>query len=282
MGQSGKEGKSQNRQALGTQTKTCSSRLQKTANTDNQLHAMEELRMAITNERMKLIDKVTKLLALANGTNHTAEAESAKRMAAELMAKNNLELSDLLQKEEVFTTERQQHSQSKPARFETMLINVIAKFNEVCLLTRDNWKDKMTLTYIGRTCDIEATLYMIDIVLRQRMVAWKAYRKEYESKYGIKLSKGETYTRWHNGFSAGVRDKLEELTAMSTSKIQEWGLVPVQGDKQALAWYHQHFGKTTPGRASKMKVSQAGRDAGKNVSIHKGIDTQKPGRKYIA
>jgi len=238
--------------------------------------------MAISNERIKLIDKVTKLLALANGTNHTAEAESAKRMAAELMAKNNLELSDLMQKEDIFTTEQRQHSQCKPARFETMLINVIAKFNEVCLLTRDNYKDKMTLTYIGRTCDIEATLYMIDIVLRQRMVAWKAYRKEYEAKYCTTLSKGETYTRWHNGFSAGVRDKLNELTTMSTSKVQEWGLVPVNGSEQALAWYHRNVGTTRPGRATKMKVSEAGRNAGKNVSIHKGINTEKPGRKYIA
>ncbi len=238
--------------------------------------------MAISNERMKLIDKVIKLLALADGTNHTAEAESAKRMAAELMAKNNLELSDLVQKEGTFTVDRRKHSQNSPARFETMLINVIAKFNNVCLITQDNWRDKMTLSYIGRSCDIEATLYMIDIVLRQRMVAWKKYRKEYETAYGIKLTKGPTYTAWHNGFSVGVRSKLDELAAMSTSKIQEWGLVPVDGSKQALAWYHQHHGETRPGRATKMKVSEAGKNAGKNVSIHKGLDTEKTGHKYIA
>lgn len=242
--------------------------------------------MALDNARVKLINKIVKLLALADGTNHSDEAESAKRKAAEMMAKFNIEMSDLIKKDGVFTKSERVQTTRSVEPFDIHLVNAIAYFNGVCLLsgTRTTEKGyKYCYTFVGREVDIEATEYMIDIVKQQRKSAYDIYSKEYIARYGkARWDKDWTdWRQWMNGFTTGVRSKLTELTNMSHKKVQEWGLVPVNPRDQALAWYDKNIQKSGKARNSRMKSgSWAGYEAGKNVSIHKGVGADN-GKKYI-
>jgi len=242
--------------------------------------------MALTNERVKLIDKIVKLLALADGTNHDEEAETARRKAAEMMAKHNIELSDMIQKSNVFTETERVQTTREVEPFDVHLVNAIALFNGVCFLIGGRLVSrgyKKCFTFVGREADIEATEYMIDIVKQQRKVAYDKYSKEYIAQYGkARWDKDWTdWRRWMNGFTSGVRTKLKELTDMASQKVQEWGLVPIDPSKQALAWYNENVQKTRDSRQSHMKKgSAAGFEAGRNVSIHNGIGVNK-GTKFI-
>lgn len=227
--------------------------------------------MTLTNDRTKLIDKVVKLLALAEGTNHSAEAETAKRMAVELMAKHNISLADAVSPESL-TRFVVRLNTNKPPTFDFILLGQIAKFNGVALI-----QTHRRYTFVGSQADIEATLYMRDIILRQRKVAYDKWRQDYYHRTGISVVRNQTprqWLAWHNGFTTGVTHKLHELTQLATQKVQEWGLVPVEPYKVALAHYEEQSGKTTVIGKKRRGGSAAGYEAGKNVNINKGIEAQ--------
>jgi hypothetical protein len=224
-------------------------------------------------DRMKLVDRVTKLLALADSTTHTPEAESARNMAAELMAKHNIGLAETLRSDDCFDKVNVVQTVKTAQKFDTSLACSIARFNSVCMIL-DERGVKSVFKYVGTPQDIEATLYMLNIVKQQRVSAYASYSEAFIASYGkTRWTNDETdWRRWHNGFTIGVQNKLRGLTDMSNKKVQAWGLVPVDACKQALAWYNKNI-EGTQNTAGKMKSgSRAGFDAGKNVSIHKGID----------
>lgn len=77
-----------------------------------------------------------------------------------------------------------------------------------------------------------------------------------------------------NGYYLGVNAKLEELKRMMEKKVTEKGLVPIDPAKQALDWYKER-NKVKEGKAKSVKFKQDGFQAGKDVSIHKGLDKKK-------
>lgn len=219
--------------------------------------------MTINIDRKKLIDKVTKLMALADGTNHGPEAESARRMAAELMARHNLTYSDLDSKEVPFATRDESTGRQSLAAYETHLLAALAAFNGVCLL-KHNGKD---YRFIGRQPDLEAFDYMRDIVNQQRQASFRSYYLEHYGKHpGAAIR-----ARYFNGFAIGVTRKLAELRDQMNSKVQEWGLVPVDPSMQALAWYKEHAKVRDARQGRGLSCNKAGIEAGKNVSLNKGV-----------
>lgn len=233
------------------------------------------------NARMKLVDKICKLLALAEGTSHTPEAESARNMAAELMAKHNISAADTVRKDNSFETISRQQSTKEIQKFDRVLINRIARFNG-CKFLHNMHGPKAFVILIGTPSDIEATEYMIDIVKHQRKATYDSYAKSYIKRYDdagydgkSRWERDETdWRQWMNGYSIGVSTKLNEMDAMVERKLQEWGLVPVDCSAAALAWYEMNVSKTRSSKGRMMNGSHAGYNAGKDVSIHKGIATQ--------
>lgn len=227
--------------------------------------------MTITNDRKKLIDKVTKLFALAEGTNHTAEAEAARNMGIELMAKHNLSYSDMTIKEEF--TEKFEETQRKNApAYETSLLGAIAKMNGVALIITGN----ANYRFIGRPSDLEAFEYMRTIVYQQRDASWQAY---YKATYG-KHPGAKYLNRFKNGFAIGVQRKINGLMNQMNCKVSEWGLVPVDPSRQALDWFKEknHVRESTSSRS--LRCSTAGVQAGQNINLNRGV-TQQTGRLQI-
>ena len=239
-------------------------------------NARKENIMTPSTDRKKLIDKVIKLLTLAESTTFDEEAENAKRMASELMAKHNIEISEALQRESAAFNQKDKTLNHKdPYGFDITLMNCICIFNGVLMITGYNYKlHKAKASYIGAEEDIEAAEYMIDIVYAQRKRAYKAYRlgmigklgKEYFSEF-----ESSYWNSWHNGFTQGVQAKIHELRKMTEQKTREWGLVPVEPHKLALAWYNKNMEGTRSFKAGHRNYSEDGLNAGRNVSLNRGV-----------
>lgn len=230
--------------------------------------------MTINSDRMKIIDRVIKLLSLAENNTFSEEAKLAKDRAAEMMAKHNIELSELDHNE--FLVDRMDTGRKMLDKVEAMLMNVIARFNGVKLYTTGStvWRagraHNAVFTLVGRECDIEAAKYMFDIVKNQMASAMTSYRKRKGLKFTDMTLKMKSEFR--RGFTWGVCDKIAELEALQDRKIQEWGLVPVSLADQAANFYEKDNTVRT-GKAMRGRGTKAGYEAGKDVSLHKGVNS---------
>ena len=223
----------------------------------------------MTPERQKIMDKVIKLLAMAEGTSHAEEADTARNLAAELMAKYDISIMEAT-KVSSFETVEQELTRLSPIKYDAILINIISRFNGVAYIQSDGWGQfRGKNIFVGTMVDIECNGYMIDILMQQRNYGWKQHLASFKLMTGRK-PKDADKNAWFNGFAFGVRAKLVELTALKDSKIVEYGLVPVNKSDLALAEHKKnHNSKTSKGR--KTSYNQAGFEAGKNASVHKGI-----------
>jgi hypothetical protein len=216
-------------------------------------------------DKKKIMDKVIKLLTLADGTDHTPEADSARAMAADLMAK--YEIKAIEQKLE-HSEEREVLTRIKPIKYDSALIQIVTSFNGVGYIVKQT-HDRGENVYVGFKPDIIGARYMINILMEQRLTAWKGYLKQYREECG-KAPKEKEKVAWMMGFAFGVWDKMNELTAMKEDKIQEYGLVPVDNRENALNEYRKN-NATTQSKGRSIGYSEAGRKAGKEAHIHKGI-----------
>lgn len=218
-------------------------------------------------DRKKLIEKITKLLALSENNTETAEAKSAKNMAATLMAKHDISIMEAESKPEFKTTHRRL-TRLKPIKYDATLISIISNFNEVGYILQPGYgTSKGRNIFVGRETDIQINDYMMEIVFQQRTASWKEYlashRKPPESEK----------KKFMFGYALGIKSKLDSLVKMKDEKIQEYGLVPVKGNKAALDFYREHNRlKNTKSRPT--AIGREGYEAGKNASIHKGVQKQ--------
>ena len=228
--------------------------------------------MAITPERQKLIDQITKLMAVADGTNHSAEADSFREKAAELMAKHNLSYTDMKTQDDYQIVD-EKSGRGTLATYETSLLHALADINGVGLLLYGN-----DYRFVGRPSDIEAFRYMKEIVYGQRTLAWRAY---YPVKWG-KHPGAKHLNQWKNGFALGVRSKVRQMMKAADTKTQQWGLVPVDPAKMALKWFDENMQKTTEKKSKAGKYNTDGYKAGASVSLNKGVSGSTGNKLQIA
>ena len=208
-------------------------------------------------DRQKLIDKVVKLLALADSTIHSEEAETARRLAVELMAKHNVSIASIkAEDDEDFIISQQLVGFDRKDTTKETLLCAIANFNGVGMITGVGY-----YKFIGKPSDIEAFRYMLAIILHQQSEAFKAWKK---------LNKGQKSAPWYWGFALGVSSKLLEMERMSNEKVQTWGLVPVTPAKSALDWYKMNNLTTSIQKVSK-PMNQDGFRAGQSVQLNKAV-----------
>ncbi len=215
----------------------------------------------------KILDKVIKLLNLSENNSESAEAKSAKNMAAKLMAKHDISKIESTS-ESYFETDFIQLKRIKPAKYDRKLIHSVSRFNGVGFYIENGVAGitKAKYCFIGKQSDLEGNFYMIDILKQQRGKSWIDFREQHKANFK-KPPVQRQHTNWHMGFALGVASKLKKLIKMKESKIQEYGLVPVDFSKQAL--------NEIPGlsniNSKPAKYLESGFQTGKAAHIHKGL-----------
>jgi Protein of unknown function (DUF2786) len=220
-------------------------------------------------ERKKLIDTVTKMLALADSTGFEAEASTAKAKAAELIAKYDIRAeSDLAG----FKLEGEMRGGAAMPSYEFHLLDAVGKLCGVLVL-----RSGANYEFFGKPQDLVAFRYMRDITSAQQDRAWMDYLSAHPDRAREKVS-------WKYSFAQGVHEKVDELICAATiqQKALRQDLVLVPRCEQAKAEFECLFGKIWSGVGYGGEGNADGHAAGRKVSLNKGVKSGDPIRQITA
>lgn len=224
--------------------------------------------MTLTDRRKELIDKIMKLLAKAESTPFPQEADSARKMAADLMVKYDISIEE--QKAET-DNNFIECDYGEDNQYNRTLVLWIAKINSMCFYinthTHPTGVKESTLKVVGKSSDLEAFQYMLSIVKNQRE---KALIKFYQK--GNKPTNKNTI-EFYIGFSLGLRTQIKAIIDARATIIQEQGLVLYDRIKAAERHIEEIKGAFSKAKNKKVGAFAAeGFEAGKTAKLNKGID----------
>lgn len=223
-------------------------------------------------EAQRALDKVRKLLALAGSTNQQ-EAELAMRRAQELMTRHNLEQVSRLQ-DHGFHSRVLGAPAKRQSRVEGVIAGILGAhfFVEVISLpVYDVRKGVRGQAYevAGTLPNVEMAEHVWHFLTATLGRLWAECKKDPRIRSG----------RDKNAFQLGVVLGFAEKLRTSKAELQERGLV-WRGDAQLREWWERRYPRTTARRISYRPsgATEAGREAGKNLVIHKPITTNTEGQ----
>jgi hypothetical protein len=203
---------------------------------------------------LKVMDRIAKLLAQAESTTHEAEAETAKNLAATLMAKHQISAIEAKDEDQFHEIQRNLYRKTH-LKYDTVLRNCLSDYCGVQYYRRTRHHGACDL-FVGRECDLENFFYLEEIVYAQREAEWKRYTG---------FSKR---SEWLLGFAYGVCSKLNELKDKENNVVREHGLVPVSMADQASSWFEDN-NKVNRTKSRTGQFSSAGYEAGTKASLNK-------------
>jgi hypothetical protein len=219
----------------------------------------------MSDDRKRVLDAVTKILALADSTTYEAEAVTARAKAAELIARYDIH-ADSLNDLENFKGETEFRTGHMPS-YEFSLLATLGKFCGVLVLSAPRQHGGRNYEFFGKPQDLEAFRYMRDVVSSQQERAWTDY-------LAINPHRRRESVSWKNSFADGVEAKINEL--MRAAKVQQktlrQDLVLVPREEQARVEWECLFGKIRSGVGYGGENNAHGFEAGRSVSLSRGVN----------
>lgn len=148
----------------------------------------------------KLIEKISKLMEKAKSTTSDAEAQSFYAKAQELMAKHDLEMSDIIREPETAVEEHITEGPGAKSKRWKILASVIGKNFKVRPIM-----DHRGLIFVGLKSDVKIakTVFQSAAAFMEKR-RWQEYNKAYAK--GIN-TKGYCES-WDNGFLRGLTENF--------------------------------------------------------------------------
>lgn len=220
---------------------------------------------SLSPERKKLLERIAKLLALADNEGaFDAEAEAAREAAYRLMAEHNLKAAK--EQPEPFETRTYNSWFGGDVWWDRRLRTAIGDLNNCYLMWWNSEKTGASKTvYLmgGRPRDLDAYEYMYGIVVNQRGKAWNDYKAG---------GGAETKAKWLYGYMRGVEDKVAKILEELNSRMQMDGhnmLAPISLLQQVHDWMKKKFRPKTVDEHP-MGGARDGFAAGSNVNLYRG------------
>lgn len=205
-----------------------------------------------------MLDKIRKLLALAADPScQGAEAETAARQAAKLMAKYDITLDSLSEAElkEQWDLTTQDAVSCRPGKRDAKVvpswIGIIAYGVKLYTNTRLHMSGPL-LRFKGPRSDVEFACWLHKHLLDQCYAQSKG------------LGQGEA-NAFRNGFAATVQSRLKAMSSVLAEEHAANALVRVDASRQAVM--DEAFGSERPASSAKVRQSQLGREAGQHAHI---------------
>lgn len=224
-----------------------------------------------------IIEKIKKLLALANSSNeHEAKVASARAQA--LLTKYNLTMSEVDKKESEYQKSLHETDRQRVSVEWKYIQDIVRTYFFVEIVqtkkpyfTGDLKVDMFGPSYkfcyllLGREHNIEIAEYMIDFFDKAFKSCFKQYRKETGAGVGTKQS-------YYYGLHSGI---VEQLKKSRQQVEQETGLVVVE-DADLGEFVQNAFKKDLVKSQSNVSVKDAeavsaGYDKGKDLNIARGL-----------
>jgi hypothetical protein len=210
----------------------------------------------MTPEQKRLADRIIKLLALASGSSFAAEAETARRVADELMRTHNITLGPGKPSQDTIEY-RDYVPFAKGMKWELLIADRLAGLCSCAFLY---WGTLAKYRLIGTIWNLDVLYFMMSEVSRQRVRAWMKYKGE---------GGEDSFNKFCFGFARALADKIGMITSwMQINKARQ----------PLLAWYEDNVlhGKLKAGDGVSIgrATSEAGLAAGKDASLHRGSLSQ--------
>lgn len=242
----------------------------------------------------KLLSKLEKLIAVRDGATNRGEIEAAGEAIARLVARYNLDQSDLervaridrtFEKPEIVLVDSNFLWSKRRLVWLIKLASIVSDvFSTRALST------PYTVTFIGRKERAEASLIawrslavqMGDIALEETRKQTQALKEKYEVRTVRELSYLLDYSpkAWSGDFTEGMLSGLLQKTREAQKEVDPDGrstALVVQLDQEIDEKISEVFGKIGTYQASGRDVDwgaySSGRKVGKNLSVSAGIET---------
>lgn len=219
----------------------------------------------------KVLEKVKKLLALANSGNEN-EARLAAERASEILVRHNLSMQDVEKAESEYgsTVVRDSFWCETEEKYVCSIINAhffVETFDRLHANERHptSKSRRRTLTFVGTKTNIEIAEYIYKFLMTEFRMMWKTYKIESNTN---ERSRQSYYLGLFNGLHA-------QLRARRIAVETETGLVVVK-DKGLSRHIEKNFGKLkkTATKVADRDASAraAGFEQGKTMQIRRGLD----------
>lgn len=231
------------------------------------------------------IDKIKKLLRLANGTNFEQEAATAMNMLRDLLAKHNLSMSEIenedkrVKQSSIDDLVKNPFKQSK-GNWQTQLMMVIAEYCKCRVLI-----SSPNNIIIGMPFEVEICSYTYEMLHSQIDKMCKKLRrdlrKERESSYGYRQDRRNSSFNTR-GYTMGIIETLKKRLFEREKYEQEKGLIVVE--HSALVEYCSRLKRSTSsigGRGGSGDMYKKGLQDGYKLNISKGISKAKTGNQKL-
>ena len=217
----------------------------------------------ITSEQESVLNKVKKLLSLANNNSCIEEAENSMLKAQELLAKYSLTMQDLVEEKEDNVSKILIDESQRVVWWKGTLAMIIAD-NFRCVA----YKSRSGIHLIGLEEDIAIATEVYNYAVRIIDVQSKKFAKNHSYLAGTATQiKNDFIT----GFLNGLRDKFKEQV-----KSQNYGLVLIKSNAVIKAVEEMKFRK-----AQRSKVSMGGDISARQAGYQQGKNFGNPSTKQI-
>jgi hypothetical protein len=236
----------------------------------------------------KLIEKISKLLALATSPNEH-EARAAAEKANALLVQHNLSMADL----------NREHRESYVEESLTRGRNFTTEDKYIWRLMMNHFFVKLMVSrgrvyFLGTKTNVEVARYIYGFLVRKYRELWHEYKKE-------NLLSARAKQSYYDGLSTGLSMQLSaqrEATvarAASNKATEKTGLTPEQIEKETRAiavtmsvtlthdpelekiWEARSSGRAHSTASTSYydgDARSAGIQAGKNLKISRGLDSK--------
>lgn len=226
----------------------------------------EDIEANIERKRLnRVAEKIKKLLALSSSDN-PHEAQLATLKANEYLLKNHIESPELL------TGEASEYCVHRVKKFKKISgkLKAIASILETFYVAPvfNYGRDYAYLEITGNRTHIEIALYLADHLDRELDLLYKQFKKENPMARGV---------RYQNSFFLGVAEgylEKHKKQVSSLNKEQSKALVRVKEDLET--GLNLIYGRRrSSGQRTTLDVNslQAGKEAGQNLSLRKGVQS---------
>lgn len=210
----------------------------------------------MTNERDRVLDKIKKLLSMADDKGSPKEAMIAANRARKLMDKHQIEKGEII--DDTFIEQGDGYQSKRYPSWRRYLNNAVAKLNDCRSIINSSREGKL-FTFQGFKSDVVLSCYMID----------------YLTNAAKDAAKGRTdKNAFLVGFSLGVLEQVDaavkERSSIKTSSCT--GLVVKKTEMVS-----DHFGQMESAKFSSPVIRDredlmAGMKEGRESSLHGGLE----------
>lgn len=221
-------------------------------------------------DKKKMIDRVKKLLSLANSDNEH-EAKLAAERASKLLTEYNLTMQEVVVNRDYESTtvvEKNRMAQEDkwlmPLLRDFFFVNPIIHSSYRGRDDRGRRKYAHSIVFIGEDVNVEVASYVYEFLLKEYRILWKVYSKRTGAKRGSKDS-------YYHGLTWGLKAQLQR----SQKAVQnETGLVLVKDPGLEKYMNEQHpdlRSQTRKANVGDFVAASHGAEDGKNIQIRKGV-----------